>query len=179
MKDWIVRSLRVSGPHIKWLDQAHHEESRFSLGDMTGTMSSVSTHALRILGGIVDCTRRSHCYSRGHRWSHGPHRVEHWRTKTCVSKSRWLVSTFFMHQFEVNLSYFYLEEVGWGLEVEANLCSWQQGRSWGPGWNSWHDPLHLKLEVEAELAKIRNKDSKKVFLASMFPSHADTEVTLM
>lgn len=141
-KDWSMWSLQVWGCHMKTLDQVHGEETetnvycRTSLGDVTGAVSAVSTHALRILGGVVDCTRRSHRYSRGHRWSHGTHRVVHWRTKSCVGKRRFLVSiSIFLSASLRSKSKpcFYLEEVGWYLEVEANLCSWQQERSWDPG----------------------------------------------
>lgn len=49
---------------------------------MTGAVRSMGTHALRILGRVVDLTRWSHAHGRGHRWSHRTHGVKHWRPET-------------------------------------------------------------------------------------------------
>lgn len=58
---------------------------------VTRPVCTMSTHALRILGGVVDCTRRSHCHRRGYRWGHRTHGMKHRRAKTWVGKKRFSI----------------------------------------------------------------------------------------
>lgn len=53
---------------------------------VTGTVCTMGTHALRVLRGVVDLSRRSHVQWRGHRWSQVTHWVKHWRPKSWLIK---------------------------------------------------------------------------------------------